>query len=253
MKIICLAFSLVLSASGAFAATCTDIAKIMGDPCTPPPGKDADDAKKAILDLLDKAEALEADLVEARTAYLKVRRKADLEKQHKAAEAYHDKKKAQDRLYEEAIQRTRLFYNVQRPNNGYPVTIGKPADPAVDYITGLEVAWNPKPAEYNPDGMLGIKIRGADGLDHYSGVVREAEDGTQKLAITLENGKVLIFKEAFEIARKYKNPGYIGHLLFHEARHFNQLSRGLQDGSAGSRSWASKQEDEAEAYSSDAA
>lgn len=101
--------------------------------------------------------------------------------------------------------------------------------------------------------MLAVKIRDKDGRDHYAGVVRDEEDGGQKLATTLENGSVLIFREAFSIAVRYKNPGYLGHLLFHEAQHFNQLSRDPEDGSTERRGWASKEEDEKDAFYYDAA
>lgn len=58
MRIILLALFLASPCIDVLAATCTDMAKIMGYPCTPPPGKGADDAKQDILDLLSDAESM---------------------------------------------------------------------------------------------------------------------------------------------------------------------------------------------------
>lgn len=257
MRIILLALFLASPCIDVLAATCTDMAKIMGYPCTPPPGKGADDAKQDILDLLSDAESMEPELKRLQTEYLKVRRKGPTKgdytvEEYAACEAYYHQKEAQDRLYADAIRRTASFYNVYRPFDGKTITIGKPTDPAIDYMTGLKAKWNPKPGEYGPTGIMEIKIRGADRTDHYSGAVRDLPDGGQTLASTFEDGTVLIFKEAFAIALRYENPGYIGHLLYHEARHFLQLSRSSRDGSSQTRSFSTEQEDEAEAYLDDA-
>lgn len=251
MKPAYLAFCLVMTSANAYAVTCDAGMIIFGAPCTPPPGPETDKAKQDILDRIEDAQRMERDLKKLEAAYLRVRRKGSAEEQYKACEAYYDKKKAQDALYKDALKRTEAFYHIKPIDRA--VTIGTPSDPSIAYISGLRAEWNPNPSEYNPDGMLAVKIRDKDGHDHYVGVVRDEKDGGQKLAATLENGSVLIFREAFSIALRYKNPGYVGHLLFHEAQHFNQLSRDPAAGSTERRGWASPEEDEKEAFYYDAA
>lgn len=91
-------------------------------------------------------------------------------------------------------------------------------------------------------------MKGSDGEFHYSGAVKEKPDGTHTIGQTFEDGTVLIFKEAFEIAVKYKNPAYLASVLYHESRHFDQLSREATDGSTQRRSWSSTEEDERDAF-----
>lgn len=218
-----------------------------------PPGRPCDpgilgaEKKAEIISLIKRANNAEPDVKKLKARYLAVRAnpKATSEQKYAALEPYRTAKKVQDQLYKKAMDETSALYHVG-PDQA-SLTIGQPEDVDMNYMSGLTAVWNPQAAEFDPQGLIGVKIKGSDGLFHYGGAVKDASKGLTTQAATFEDGRVFVFKEVFELALKYKNPGYLAQQLYHESRHFNQLSRPSVDGSGVPRSWASVEEDERDA------
>lgn len=244
MTRVILALILMMAAQHADAVHCDG--KPIGPPCDP--GIVGAEKKKEILDLIRAANKMEKDVKKYEARYLAVRRDSSIspEKRLAALELYRAKKLEQDNLYKEALDKTQKLYRVGPAQSN--LTIGQPADADLNYMENLSAEWNPQPARFDKLGRFGVKILGSDNHSHYGGVVREAEFGDITQGATFEDGRVFIFKELFDQALEFKNPGYLAQQLYHESRHFDQLSRPSVDGSGVSRSWASIEEDERDAY-----
>lgn len=227
-----------------------------GYPCTPDSGDETKAAKKEILDLIERAKNQEANVAKLKDAYLAVRGKTAIDDETKfaACESYYNARKAQDQLYKAALDKTEALYHVG-PDHAR-LTVEKPSDPAIGYVEGLTANWDPQVTDSGPDVLLAVKIHGSDNKDHYGGAVMDPSTKDNKpgiQAMTFEDGRTVILKASFDLALRNKNPGFLAHLLYHESRHFNQLSRDSGDGSGNRRGWASTEEDEKDAYNDDVA
>lgn len=256
MKSLFLAFFMLSAAAPAFALYCRDAWVDPFSPCTPNPGKETDSIKKKILAAISDAQAMETKVKELEVAYRTVRenKKASAQMKLDALEPYFAKKNEQDKLYEYALGETMGLYRVDRALNARTLTIGEPAEAAVGYMAGLTARWKPQVTDSGPGVKLAVRIKGSDGHYRYGGRV-SMDPGNPKqvdktVALTLKDGRVLIFKELFKIALRTKNPGILGSALYHEVNHFNRLS--WKDKSGKNRSWASPEESERDAYADEA-
>lgn len=247
MKRISLALCLFMASQNALADLCSE--SNPGVPCMPDPGEETTQAKKKILRLISLAARVEPEVKRLEANYRTVRNdpNASDEEKFEACEPYRKAKLAQDRLYKEAMNKTSELYHA-RPHDTGPLVIGVPSDPAISYVAGLSAVWDPQVTDSGPGVKLAVKVIGLDGQARYAGAVSMNPDrpGGYK-AITIEDGRVLILKGVFNRALKDNNPGVLASVLYHEARHFNRLSREV-DGSATALGWTSIEEEELGAY-----
>lgn len=232
MKALFFAVCLILTPQAAFADYCSEVGA--GVPCTPDPGTATTDAKKEIVRLIGLALKADEVVTALEQSYRDVRGKVAPERELEALELYRTAKREQDALFKKAMNKTGELYQVGPSRK--QVTIAKPADPAMNYVTNLIADWDPQVTESGPNVSLVLKIKGSDNLDHYIGADMDPSVPGGKFAETFPDGRIVVLKHAFVIAQK--NPGFLASLLYHESRHFNQLRRG----------WASLEEDEKAAY-----
>lgn len=201
------------------------------------------------MDLIAEAKLMDEKVEELRANYIAVRDSAYKTDPQKltACFFYRRKKLEQDRLYELAMEKTAELYHVKPDKTD--IVIGKPDDPRMNYIWGSTATWKPQVTESGPDLKLALKINGADDLPHYLGATKmNPFEDKGKAAVTVPDGRVLILKGSFDLALEKENPtGFLASLIYHESRHFNQLSR-PREGSAVRRSLGSNEADEMRAY-----
>lgn len=243
MKTIFLALIFLFAPQGAFAAPvlpCSD--PNAGRPCVPD-----ESAKKDILEYIQRAEKADPKVKNLKANYLAIQNnpKISLEKKLAVFEDYFLAQMAQNELYKQAMELTGRVYHIAPDRTN--IKIGRPTDTDMNYIWGLDPIWNPQVGEFDLKGRFAVKIEGFDREFHYSGANRDDGKGREKKAITFEDGRVFIFKELFKDVLRYKKPGLLALNLYHESRHFNQLSRPSLDGSGETRSLASVEEDERDA------
>lgn len=222
-------------------------------PCTPDPGPETDRAKQKIFDYINKGRGKEAIVRAARANYMAIRAdpNADLQARHTAAQRYYYEKMGQEAMYKVALNLTQELYRV-KPQNAETFQIGRPSEQAMSYMAGLYATWGPEMTDSGPGVKLAIKVTGSDGRDYFSGAVSLNPDQPGNfLALTLEDGRVLILKDTFHRALERNNPGYLARVIHHESKHFDRLSHGSTDASGLRKSWASPEEEESSAYRMD--
>ncbi|MBI2384559.1 MAG: hypothetical protein HYV14_00960 [Elusimicrobia bacterium] len=218
-----LVFILTTSPVRGFAALCS-VANA-GVPCAPDPGPDTDAAKQKILDLITAAQVAEQDIAPLRAAYIAIRgTTAPNTDKLAAAQAYLAAYTIQEQTYQKAMTLTADLYHV-KPRHDGPFEIQAPSEPADAYVAKLTARWNPRVTESGKGVILAVKIDGTDGRSHYSGTMAmDPRKPRGRMALTTADGRVLILKETFAIARERDNPGYLARVLYHESQHFDRLS-----------------------------
>lgn len=250
MRRLLLAALFAASSQGARAEFCSELTG--SGPCTPDDTDETRTIKRAVLKDIARAKRDEPAVKSLKTDYLRVRDGPDRAVALASLEKYRAAQIAQNQLYRDAIEKTEALYHVY-PTIMINLVVAKPSDPKMEWMSGLTANWNPQAIDSGPGTKLAVKIWGTDDNEHYGGFADmnpEPDDPRQpaKYAATLPDGRVFILKGTLNLAAKKRDLGFLASVIFHETRHFNQLSRGGADESARSRSWATQEEDERDAY-----
>ena len=238
------------------AAPCS--ASPEGKPCTPDPNATTLEAKKNILNLLVRAKADDPDIKKLRAAYLAARENPNISAEDKlaACEPYYKAQTMQDNLYREAIDKTEALYHVHPIAN--VLTVAKPIDPSLDWMTGIRARWDPHVTDSGPGSKLAYALQGNDRV-HYGGKLDiDPKSPNGAYAFTLPDGRVFFAADTFEIvlekaanksARRVDSDpvGFLAAIIYHETRHFNRLVE-PPPGSKEKQSWGSREQEEFLAY-----
>lgn len=250
-----LASALLMVATFSHGASCSDPERPKSGPCNPDSPTDSAE-KERILGIIKEAtkkriaaERLEAKFNKSRSDH------APSDEQLRKIEAYINARNIEMDLYGEAIRRTAALYHVAPRRTHQPVALSP--DPDFQWTNGLDAIWNPLPHESGENGLVVVQIQDPRDkkLFHYYG----ATDFTptpkdprkeKKFAVTAPDGRTFIAIGTIELATsKEHGLGFLASVIFHEAQHFNQLSRfDCPQGAVRPCGWTKKEIDERDAY-----
>lgn len=230
-------------------------------PCKPS-AEAAAAAESKAEDLMRQASDRAADLENLKDNFVAIRKAnrqiaedggtPDPEPEYAALRAYRTAHIAQDQLYQQVIDLTLSLYHLKP--RATKLTVAKPTDPKLEWMSGLQAKWKPGPVDSGPNQMFAFKVFGSDGDYHYGGLTSmdpTNPDPNQlaRYAITLPDGRVLILKGTVELALEKQNLGFLGSVLYHEIQHYDALQRPSGGKKKNSISWTTPGNDEKMAYS----